>query len=127
MCKIKFDITAIKDYIIDELQKNKEFLFNELDLQMFVARALDKKFPRSKYTIHLEYHLPQEWNQSFRDNYTTIWGTEKPYFDIVIEQKDPNNFIVIELKYKLKKIEIQSASSRYLRFGDKNLRIQMFN
>lgn len=118
MCKIGFDIVAIKSYIIDELKNNKEFLFNELDLQMFVARALDKKFPRRKYTIHLEYHLPQEWNKTFCDNYTTIWGTEKPYFDIVIEQKFPNNFIVIELKYKLKKIEIQSDSSSYRRFGE---------
>lgn len=117
MCKIGFDIVAIKSYIIDELKNNKEFLFNELDLQMFVARALDKKFPRRKYTIHLEYHLPQGWNKTFHDKYTKIWGTEKPYFDIVIEQKDPNKFIVIELKYKLKKIEIQSASVSYQRFG----------
>lgn len=118
MCKIGFDIVAIKSYIIDELENNKEFLFNELDLQMFVARALDKKFPRRKYTIHLEYHLPQGWNKTFHDKYTKIWGTEKPYFDIVIEQKDPNKFIVIELKYKLKKIEIQSDSFSYRRFGE---------
>ena len=36
---ISFEIEVIRDYIIEKLAENKRLLFNELDLQMFVARA----------------------------------------------------------------------------------------
>ena len=44
MNNIEFTPQSIEKYILDELKDNKDFLFNELDLQMFVARALEKEF-----------------------------------------------------------------------------------
>ena len=114
MLQIAFKPESIKGYIIQELQGNKDFLFNELDLQIFVARALEKVFLRPEYIIHLEYHLPKGWNEEFDIDYER-WG-ETPYFDIVIEkvaEKNPR-FIAIELKYKLDEVN----SSQFKRFGN---------
>jgi hypothetical protein len=114
MSQIAFKPESIKEYIIQKLQENKDFLFNELDLQIFVARALEKVFLKPDYIIHLEYHLPKGWNVKFDHDYER-WG-ETPYFDIVIEkvaEKSPR-FIAIELKYKLGEVK----SSQFKRFGN---------
>lgn len=112
---ISFSIEEVRDYILDKLKNNKEFFFfNELELQIFVARELEKVF-KAGYKVHLEYQLPKGWNPIFDEGYQR-WGTEKPYFDIVIEHE--NQFIAIELKYKLKKIRLR-PEERFLRFGEK--------
>ena len=115
---LKFDISEIEKYILEEIRKNKDFLFNELDLQMLVARALEKEF-KEGYRVHLEYHLPKGWNNTFDKEYSR-WGTEKPYFDIVLESMSddgtPSRFIAIELKYKLKEV---SSDNNFSRFGTK--------
>lgn len=107
-------LVRIKSYILSLLESNKEdFFYNELELQMFVARGLERKLGDG-YKVHLEYQLPHGWNKKFDYQYER-WGTEKPYFDIVIEDKCAK-FIVIELKYKLKEIKLK-RNSQFSRFG----------
>lgn len=110
---LEFTPESIRDYIISRLSKNCDFLFNELDLQMFVARALADKF-KDGYRIYLEYRLPKKWNKTFDDCYER-WG-ETPYFDIVVEDSTKKKFIAIELKYKLKAVPLEPNSS-FSRFG----------
>ena len=115
---IKFEIEAIRNYIIKKLAENQRLLFNELDLQMFVARALEQVFKIDDgYIVHLEYRLPKGWSSEFDDEYKH-WG-ETPYFDIVLEYlppQTPKRFIGIELKYKLKKIDLPKPTD-IQRFG----------
>lgn len=111
---IEFNLEGIREYIIQELVKNKRLLFNELDLQMFVARALEQVFKEDKYIVHLEYRLPKHWNHKFDEAYEP-WG-ETPYFDIVLEDTQGTKFIGIELKYKLKKIDLPKSTD-LTRFG----------
>ena len=110
MNNIEFTPQSIEEYILEELKGNKDFLFNELDLQMFVARALEKKFSKN-YKIHLEYHLPKGWNEKFDNDYLR-WGTEKPYFDIVLENPEELKFIAIEMKYKLKEVNLKQVKHK---------------
>ena len=86
---IEFTLESIKNYILDQLQNNESFFFNELELQMFVARKLEQVF-KDGDEIHVEYQLPKGWSPIFDKGYQR-WGTEKPYFDIVIEHE--NQFI----------------------------------
>lgn len=122
MCE--FDPKAIRNYISKELQKYLEagpenFLFNELALQMFVARTLEKEFNSNGYKVHLEYSLPINWNKKFKDGYSN-WDTETPYIDIVLEKKGEEGslpmYIAIELKNKLKEVKLPEDIS-FLRFG----------
>lgn len=110
---LEFTPESIRDYIISRLSKNCDFLFNELDLQMFVARALADKF-KDGYRIYLEYRLPKYWNANFDKDYSR-WG-ETPYFDIVVEDSKKQKFIAIELKYKLGEVPLDPNSS-FTRFG----------
>ena len=112
---IKFEVADIRSYIIQELVKNQRLLFNELDLQMFVAKALEQVFKIDDgYIVHLEYRLPKGWSPRFDKAYQP-WG-ETPYFDIVIEDKLHAHFIGIELKYKLKQIDLPKFTD-IQRFG----------
>lgn len=118
---ICFSLECVKKYIQKCIENNSEiFFFNELELQIFVARELEKVFNKD-YKVHLEYQLPKGWNENF-DNEYEQWRTEKPYFDIVLEHE--NQFIAIELKYKLKEIKL-NKENQLLRFGlkakDENL------
>lgn len=114
MQKIEFTPESIREYIINKLKENKEFLFNELDLQMFVARTLENVF-KEGYRLHLEYRLPKKWNKGFDEDYAR-WG-ETPYFDIVLEKTGENpRFIAIELKYKLKEVRLEKGVN-FARFG----------
>ena len=74
MTNIPFKPKAIRKYLIEQLKENKDFLFNELDLQMFVVRALECEF-KEGYRVHLEYHLPKGWNKDFDDGYAR-WQTD---------------------------------------------------
>ena len=112
---INFEIEVIRDHIIDELAENKRLLYNELDLQMFVARALEQVFKiEDGYIVHFEYRLPKGWSSEFDEEYKQ-WG-ETPYFDIVLEDTKQTRFIGIELKYKLKKIDLPKSTDMQ-RFG----------
>ena len=91
---IEFTLESIKNYILDQLQNNESFFFNELELQIFIARKLEQVF-KDGDEIHIEYQLPKGWSPIFDEGYQR-WGTEKPYFDIVIEHE--NQFIAVELK-----------------------------
>lgn len=114
---VEFTLESIKKYILDQLKNNESFFFNELEVQMFVARKLEQVF-KDGYKIHVEYQLPRGWNKVFDDKYQR-WGTEKPYFDIVVENENNNKFIAIELKYKLKEIKLK-GNKQFLRFGEKS-------
>ena len=114
MESICFTPESIRDYIISQSETNGNFLFNELDLQMFVARSLECIFGNG-YRVHLEYRLPKKWNKDFDDSYER-WG-ETPYFDIVLERIGENpSFIAIELKYKLKAVKLKKEVN-FTRFG----------
>lgn len=111
---VDFTPESIRDYIISKISDECTFLFNELDLQMFVARALADKF-KDGYKIHLEYRLPKKWNKEFDEDYKR-WG-ETPYFDIVLEKTGENTgYIPIELKYKLKAVKLNKDAD-FTRFG----------
>lgn len=112
---INFEIEVIRGYIIEKLAENQRLLFNELDLQMFVARALEQVFKiEDEYIVHLEYRIPKGWSSEFDEEYKQ-WG-ETPYFDIVLEDTKQTRFIGIELKYKLKKIDLPKSTDMQ-RFG----------
>ena len=111
---IKFSLEDINRYILEHLKDNREvFFFNEIELQVHIVRELEKVF-KDGFKIHLEYQLPRGWNKDFDEEYER-WGTEKPYFDIVLEHE--NKFVVIELKYKLKEIKLKPETV-LLRFGE---------
>lgn len=105
----EFTLENVRECILTAIRDNKAFLFNELDLQMFVARKLKEGFDCD---IHFEYRLPDEWNQSFYQSYKA-WG-ETPYFDLVLEHG--GKFIAIELKYKLKDVPY-NPDYPFTRFG----------
>lgn len=71
----------------------------------------------------MEYYLPKGWNTGFDGDHER-WGTEKPYFDIVIEKvgerPEDSKFIAIELKYKHTAVE-----SDIWRFGTYNKNIPL--
>lgn len=113
---MKIALELIREYIETEIRKNQTFLFNELDLQMFVGKSLETKYG-SEYNILFEYRLPKGWNNDFDNDYSR-WG-ETPYFDIVMEHKEEKKYIGIELKYKLKELKLNqdSPDSNFTRFG----------
>ena len=55
---IEFTLESIKNYILDQLQNNESFFFNELELQIFIARKLEQVF-KDGDEIHIEYQLPK--------------------------------------------------------------------
>lgn len=64
-------LVRIKSYILSLLESNKEdFFYNELELQMFVARGLERKLGDG-YKVHLEYQLPHGWNKKFDYQFIT--------------------------------------------------------
>ena len=114
MGRIKFDTKDIRNYIISEV-KGCGFWYNELQLQIFVALALEREF-NDGYKVHLEYNLPKGWHPDFDKDYFR-WG-ETPYFDIVLEQLgEQPKYIGIELKNKLKDVTLPPNNSTLKRFG----------
>lgn len=119
-----FSPEAVRDFISVKLQKHlqanpENFLFNELALQMFVARTLEDVFNPEEFKVHLEYSLPIDWNMTFKNGYSS-WKTETPYIDIVLEKKGKDGslpmYIAIELKNKLEEVKLPKDIS-FLRFG----------
>jgi septation ring formation regulator EzrA len=63
---IDFTIEEVKKSVLTAIEKNQRFLFNELELQMLVARRLEQDFKADDgYIVHLEYRLPKGWNDDF--------------------------------------------------------------
>lgn len=114
-----FTIDKVRETVLDAIEKNERFLFNELELQMLVARRLEKDFKADDgYIVHLEYRLPKGLNDDFDEAYAP-WG-ETPYFDIVLEHKvdkESSQYIGIELKYKLKAVKLKEEDNKFKRFG----------
>lgn len=119
MPNIDFTIEDVKKSVLTAIEKNQRFLFNELELQMLVARRLEQDFKVDDgYIVHLEYRLPKGWNDDFDKTYAP-WG-ETPYFDIVLEHKvdkESSQYIGIELKYKLKEVKLKEDDNKFKRFG----------
>ena len=115
---MEFSVESIKNFLIKKIQENKDFLFNELELQVFLVRELEKELTPQKYRVYLEYQLPKGWNEKFDKEYER-WGTEKPCFDIVIEECKNKKFVAIELKYKLKKVKLNQGDN-LMRFGEES-------
>ena len=103
-------IELVRNDIKSFLTYNRELLFNERDFQMRLSLSL----LASKHydDVDLEYHLPIGQKPSFDREYER-WETEKPSIDIVVRRGE--DYIPIELKYKLKAI-----SGRISRFGEKS-------
>ena len=118
MPKKDFTIEEVKKSVLTAIENNKRFLFNELELQMLVARRLEQDFKADHgYIVHLEYRLPKGWNDDFDKAYAP-WG-ETPYFDIVLEhvEEGKSQYIGIELKYKLKEVKLKEKDTEFKRFG----------
>ena len=119
MSTMEFTIDKVRETVLDAIEKNERFLFNELELQMLVARRLEKDFKADDgYIVHLEYRLPKGWNDKFDEAYSP-WG-ETPYFDIVLEHEVDDNtsrYIGIELKYKLKEVKLKEENINFKRLG----------
>lgn len=120
MPNIDFTIEKVKKSVLTAIEENQRFLFNELELQMLVARRLEQDFKADDgYIVHLEYRLPKGWNDDFDKAYAP-WG-ETPYFDIVLEhivENNPSQYIGIELKYKLKEVKLKEEDTEFKRFGE---------
>ena len=119
MPNIDFTIEEVKKSVLTAIEKNQRFLFNELELQMLVARRLEQDFKADDgYIVHLEYRLPKGWNDDFDKAYAP-WG-ETPYFDIVLEyvKNNKSQYIGIELKYKLKEVKLKEKDTEFKRFGE---------
>ena len=110
--KVEFTPQDIKRYLLEQFKKNQEFLFNELELQTFFCRELEKVFKPEEYRIYMEYHLPKGWNPKFDTDYES-WKTETPSIDLVLEESASQRFIAIELKYKLKEINLTNDFTRF--------------
>ena len=119
MSTMEFTIDKVRETVLDAIEKNERFLFNELELQMLVARRLEQDFKADDgYIVHLEYRLPKGWNDDFDKAYAP-WG-ETPYFDIVLEHEGDDNtsrYIGIELKYKLKEVKLKEENINFKRLG----------
>lgn len=103
-------IDLVRNDIKSFLTSNRELLFNERDFQMRLSLSL---LASENYDdVDLEYHLPVGQNPAFDKEYKQ-WDTEKPSIDIVVRRG--NEYVPIELKYKLKAI-----SGRISRFGEKS-------
>ena len=97
-------IYLVRNDIKSFLTSNRELLFNERDFQMRLSLSL----LASKHydDVDLEYHLPIGQKFSFDREYERS-------IDIVVRRG--NEYVPIELKYKLKAI-----SGRISRFGEKS-------
>lgn len=110
MENFEFTPENVKGKLFQYMRELNYFLFNERDLQIYLAMKFKEDAETKGWMVYAEYHLPKGCNANF-DNHYARWVTEKPSIDIVIECK--NKFIGIELKYKLKKV----TSQAFNRFG----------
>ncbi len=118
-----FTPDGVRDCIVNNLASGCQLFFNELELQMFVARTLEREFnansksiQSNRFHVYLEYRLPLGWNTDFDTEYSQ-WAMI-PYFDVVLEDTITTEFIIIELKYKLREITFSAQNSNCLkRFG----------
>lgn len=87
--------------ISDFLNGNPEFFFNERDFQMHLAIALQKG---GYDDIDVEYHVPRDFKEGMGLDYSS-WETKTLSIDVMARKGD--EFVPIELKYKLKAINGQ--------------------
>ena len=92
---------SIENFLLSE----RRFFFNEKDLQVNLALYL-----MSKYTIHLEYHVPKEELPQKGTHYP--WAEKNLSIDIVVERD--GEYVPIELKYKTRSLP---ESAQIMRFG----------
>lgn len=104
-----FTPEEVKNKILGYINELDHLLFNEKDLQIYLAIKLKEL----DYKVYTEYRLPKGFNVDFDNDYT-LWQTEKPTIDFVLEYN--GQFIAVELKYKLK--EIKGVLTR---FGKKSV------
>ena len=110
MANFEFTPENVKEKLFQYMRELNYFLFNERDLQIYLAMKFKEDAETKGWMVYAEYHLPKGCNTKFDKHYAR-WVTEKPSIDIVIECG--NQFIGIELKYKLRKV----TSQVFKRFG----------
>ena len=111
MSQFKFAPEDVRNKLLGYIKNLDHFLFNEMDLQIYLALKLvqDEDIIKNSIIVHPEYHIPKKVSPDF-DNAYAIWG-EVPSIDLVL-QRD-NEYIPVELKYKHKNVQ----SSSFERFG----------
>lgn len=102
-------LAEIKDLLLTFIKEINHVVFNERNLQLYLASRLEKTGRFEE--VHMEYHLPKGFNEEFDKGYEA-WKTEHPSIDIVLKIKGEDRYIAIELKNKLKSFE-----GEYSRFG----------
>lgn len=96
-------VDSVRADVCDFLNKNKELLFNERDLQMQLALWLHSSRPGYD-DVDLEYYVPRAELEGY------VWESELR-LDIVVRRGD--EFLPVELKYKTR-----SITRRITRFGE---------
>jgi hypothetical protein len=95
-------LAEIKDLLLTFIKEINHVVFNERNLQLYLASRLEKTGRFEE--VHMEYHLPKGFNEEFDKGYEA-WKTEQPSIDIVLKIKGEDKYIAIELKNKLKSFE----------------------
>ena len=101
-------LEQVKQDIIGFFYKAPDFFFNERDFQMHLALYL--QLTGNYDDIDVEYHVPRKFKDGMDTDYFS-WDTKTLSIDIMVCKG--NEFVPIELKYKLKGIE-----SQIHRFGE---------
>lgn len=118
MANFEFTPENVKGKLLHYIKNLNHFLFNEKDLQIYLALELvqDEDIIGNQITVHPEYHIPKMVCPGFDNDYA-IWG-EVPSIDLVLQKGD--KYIPVELKYKHKAV----TSTSFECFGckvDKNI------
>lgn len=106
MTNFEFTPENVKGKLLHYIKNLNHFLFNEKDLQIYLALKLvqDEDIIENKITVHPEYHIPKMVCPGFDNDYA-IWG-EVPSIDLVLQKGD--KYIPVELKYKHKAVTSNS-------------------
>lgn len=106
MENFEFTPENVKGKLFQYIKNLDHFLFNEKDLQIYLALKLvqDEDIIKNKITVHPEYRIPKMVCPGFDNDYA-IWG-EVPSIDLVLQKGD--KYIPVELKYKHKAVTSNS-------------------
>ncbi len=111
---------SLLDTVYDDIRlfmkDNNRFFYNERDLQMHLCLFL--QLSGHYDDVDVEYHVPRDFKLEIDKDYSS-WDTKTLSIDIMAISR--NEFVPIELKYKLK--AVTSTISRFGELSEKPLRI----
>lgn len=104
--------SLVKEEIECFLENREELFFNERDLQMHLALYLIDKH-RDEWDVDVEYYVPSKqfdkdypWKKSRNPK-----EPQEMRIDIVVSDKEKQEYVPIEIKYKTKKIDSKSIKN----------------